>query len=178
MLLKLLAASVVLLVGCSETPNIGQSEQERGQANSEVEASHKSLSSHGIPLDDIGQKYLIRNAKRPGVTVLPSGLQFEVIDSGEGRSPLVTSNVVTHYHGSFVNGDVFDSSIERGEPAEFPVNRVIPGWTEALQLMKEGDKWRLVLPPDIAYGEKGAAGGLIPPNSVLVFEVELIEVKG
>ena len=119
-----------------------------------------------------------KNSKKPGVKVLPSGLQFEVIYSGEGRTPLVTSNVVTHYHGTFVDGDVFDSSIERGEPAEFPVNRVIPGWTEALQLMKEGDKWRLVLPPDIAYGEKGAAGGLIPPNSVLVFEVELIEVKG
>jgi FKBP-type peptidyl-prolyl cis-trans isomerase FklB len=118
------------------------------------------------------------NAQKPGVKVMPSGLQFEIIESGEGRSPLATSNVVTHYHGTFVNGDVFDSSVDRGAPSEFPVNRVIAGWTEALQMMKEGDKWRLVLPPEIAYGEKGAAGGLIPPNTVLVFEVELIEVKG
>jgi len=117
------------------------------------------------------------NAQKPGVKVMPSGLQFEIIESGEGRSPLATSNVLTHYHGTFVNGDVFDSSVDRGAPAEFPVNRVIAGWTEALQMMKEGDKWRLVLPPEIAYGERGA-GGLIPPNTVLVFEVELIEVKG
>ena len=178
MLLKLLAAAVVLLVSCSETSDLGQSEQERGHGNSGFNPSQQSVSSEGIPIHDIGQEYLDKNSKKPGVKVLPSGLQFEVIYSGEGRTPLVTSNVVTHYHGTFVDGDVFDSSIERGEPAEFPVNQVIPGWTEALQLMKEGDKWRLVLPPDIAYGEKGAAGGLIPPNSVLVFEVELIEVKG
>jgi FKBP-type peptidyl-prolyl cis-trans isomerase FklB len=125
----------------------------------------------------IGQEYLYINAQKPGVKVMPSGLQFEIIESGEGRSPLATSNVVTHYHGTFVNGDVFDSSVDRGTPAEFPVNGVIKGWTEALKMMKEGDKWRLVVPPEIAYGERGAAGGLIAPNTVLEFEVELIEVK-
>ena len=155
---KLIIVALLLLAGCSETQEKSQSQVAQGQQN--------------------GQEYLYINAKKPGVKVMPSGLQFEIIESGEGRSPLATSNVVTHYHGTFVNGDVFDSSVDRGTPAEFPVNGVIKGWTEALQMMKEGDKWRLVLPPEIAYGERGAAGGLIAPNTVLVFEVELIEVKG
>lgn len=126
---------------------------------------------------DPGQAYLHINAQKPNVKVTASGLQFEILESGEGASPGLTSRVVTHYRGSFIDGQVFDSSLDRGEPAEFPVNRVIPGWTEALQMMKEGDKWRLVIPSDLAYGERGAGGGRIPPNSVLVFEVELIEVK-
>lgn len=155
---KLIIVALLLLAGCSETQIESQSQVAQGQQN--------------------GQEYLYINAQKPGVTVMPSGLQFEIIESGEGRSPLATSNVVTHYHGTFVNGEVFDSSVDRGTPAEFPVNGVIKGWTEALQMMKEGDKWRLVLPPEIAYGERGAAGGLIAPNTVLVFEVELIEVKG
>ena len=148
------------------------------QELTQQELTQQELTQTELVQHDPGQAYLYINAQKPGVKVMPSGLQFEIIESGEGRSPLATSNVVTHYHGTFVNGDVFDSSVDRGEPSEFPVNRVIAGWTEALQMMKEGDKWRLVLPPEIAYGEKGAAGGLIPPNTVLVFEVELIEVKG
>lgn len=123
-----------------------------------------------------GEAYLHINAQKPGVKVLPSGLQFEIIENGSGRSPGLTSTVLTHYHGTFTNGDVFDSSVERGEPASFPVNRVIAGWTEALQMMREGDIWRLVIPANLAYGERGAGGGRIPPNSVLIFEVELIEV--
>ena len=154
---KLITVALLLLAGCSETQKESQSQVAQGQQN--------------------GQEYLYINAQKPGVKVMPSGLQFEIIESGEGRSPLATSNVVTHYHGTFVNGEVFDSSVDRGTPAEFPVNGVIKGWTEALQMMKEGDKWRLVLPPEIAYGERGAAGGLIAPNTVLEFEVELIEVK-
>lgn len=125
---------------------------------------------------DPGQAYLHINARKAGVQVLTSGLQFEILTNGEGASPELTSRVVTHYHGRFVDGTVFDSSVDRGQPLEFPVNGVIAGWTEALQMMKEGDKWRLVIPPHLAYGEKGAAG-VIPPNSVLVFDVELIEVK-
>ena len=123
-----------------------------------------------------GQAYMHINALKPNVNVLESGLQFEILEGGEGKSPGPGSNVVTHYHGTFINGDVFDSSIERGKPAQFPVNRVIKGWTEALQMMKEGDVWRLVIPPHLGYGEHGA-GDTIPPDTVLVFELELIEVK-
>jgi FKBP-type peptidyl-prolyl cis-trans isomerase len=126
---------------------------------------------------DEGKAYLHINAQNPAVKVLESGLQFEILKSGTGKTPGLTSNVVTHYHGTLTNGEVFDSSVERGKPAEFPVNRVIAGWTEALQMMKEGDKWRLVIPPHLGYGERGAAGGKIPPNTVLIFEVELIKVK-
>ena len=191
---KLMPAALLLLAGCSETQETSQSQvvQEQ-QPSQEIQASQtvsqpevaaepghaeQELIHQELTHQDPGQAYLYINAQKPGVKVMPSGLQFEIIESGEGRSPLATSNVLTHYHGTFVNGDVFDSSVDRGAPAEFPVNRVIAGWTEALQMMKEGDKWRLVLPPEIAYGERGAAGGLIPPNTVLVFEVELIEVKG
>lgn len=145
------------------------------------EAAGKLASSVDVSADDTmpqdpGAAYLYINAQKPNVKVLSSGLQFEILTAGEGRSPELTSTVVTHYHGSFVDGTVFDSSVDRGAPAQFPVNRVIAGWTEALQMMKEGDKWRLVIPPDLAYGEKGAGGGRIPGNSVLIFEVELIQV--
>jgi FKBP-type peptidyl-prolyl cis-trans isomerase FklB len=123
-----------------------------------------------------GEAYLHINAQKPGVKVMASGLQFEIIESGNGRMPGPTSTVLTHYHGTFPNGEVFDSSVERGEPARFPVNRVIKGWTEALQMMKEGDIWKLAIPPGLAYGETGTGGGRVPPNTVLVYEVELIEV--
>ena len=190
---KLIPAALLLLAGCSEPQEASQPqvaheqqpslEMQASQAVSQPEVAAESglaeqefVEQERIQ-DDPGRAYLYINAQNPGVKVMPSGLQFEIIESGEGRSPSATSTVVTHYHGTFVNGDVFDSSVDRGAPAEFPVNRVIAGWTEALQMMKEGDKWRLVLPPEIAYGERGA-GGLIPPNTVLVFEVELIEVRG
>ena len=109
------------------------------------------------------------------MTTLESGLQYEVLVEGSGPKPSAEDTVVTHYHGTLTDGTVFDSSVERGSPASFPVNRVIPGWTEALQLMGVGSKWRLVIPPELAYGERGA-GGAIPPNSTLVFEVELLEI--
>jgi FKBP-type peptidyl-prolyl cis-trans isomerase len=110
------------------------------------------------------------------VMTTASGLQYEVLASGTGKSPTATDKVTVHYRGTLTDGTEFDSSYKRGQPAVFPVNRVIPGWTEALQLMKEGDKWRLTIPPQLAYGERGA-GRLIPPNSTLVFEVELIKVN-
>ena len=123
-----------------------------------------------------GVEYLEKNAKRNGVQVTESGLQYEVLAKGEGEKAQLNSTVVTHYTGQFPSGDVFDSSLERGQPAEFPVTGVIAGWTEALQLMSVGDKWRLVIPSDLAYGTAGA-GGSIPPNAVLVFELELLEIK-
>lgn len=121
-----------------------------------------------------GREYLQENAKREGVTVLPSGLQFEVLVSGEGARPGPTDHVRTHYHGTLIDGTVFDSSYERGEPAEFPVNGVIAGWVEALQLMNVGSKWRLHVPSELAYG--GQAAGSIPPHSALVFDVELLDI--
>lgn len=122
-----------------------------------------------------GRDYLEQNKARPGVTVTASGLQYEVLRSGDGAKPTASNTVKVHYHGTLTDGTVFDSSVERGEPVEFPVTGVIKGWVEALQLMSVGDKWKLTIPSDLAYGPRAA--GDIPPNSVLVFEVELLEVK-
>lgn len=122
-----------------------------------------------------GEAFLAENKKKSGVVVLPSGLQYEVLTEGKGKKPAATDRVQCHYHGTLINGEVFDSSIERGEPAVFGVSQVIPGWVEALQLMLEGSKWRLFIPSDLAYGENGA-GGKIAPNSTLIFDVELLKV--
>ena len=122
-----------------------------------------------------GETFLAANAKKEGVTVLPSGLQYKVLKSGEGRKPGRTDKVRCHYEGTFPNGHKFDSSYDRNEPAVFGVNQVIAGWTEALQLMSEGSAWELYIPYNLAYGEAGAPGA-IPPYSALVFKVELIEV--
>ena len=123
-----------------------------------------------------GEKYLSENAKKEGVTTLPSGLQYKVLKEGNGKSPKATDKVVCHYEGMLVDGTMFDSSIQRGEPATFPLNGVIAGWTEGLQLMKEGAKYRFFIPYQLGYGERGA-GASIPPFATLVFDVELIEVK-
>ena len=122
-----------------------------------------------------GQAYLAENAKREEVTVTESGLQYEVLTQGEGDVPALTSTVRTHYHGTLLDGSVFDSSYDRGEPAEFPVNGVIKGWTEALQFMKVGTKLKLHVPAELAYGEQGA-GGAIGPHSTLIFDVELLDI--
>lgn len=122
-----------------------------------------------------GEAFLADNAKRDEVTVTESGLQYEVLTAGEGDKPSATSTVRTHYHGTLIDGTVFDSSYDRGQPAEFPVNGVIKGWTEALQMMTVGSKWRLYVPYELAYGEQGA-GGAIGPYSTLVFDVELLDI--
>ncbi len=124
-----------------------------------------------------GERFLAENAKRDGVTTTATGLQYEVLAEGSGDSPKETDQVTVHYHGTLIDGTVFDSSVERGQPATFPVNGVIPGWVEALQLMKPGAKYKLFIPSNLAYGERGA-GGSIGPNATLIFEVELISVGG
>ena len=128
------------------------------------------------PMIEEGKKFLAENAKKPGIKTTASGLQYEVISSGTGATPKLTDQVTTHYRGTLINGKQFDSSYDRGEPATFPVNGVIKGWTEALQLMKEGDKWRLYIPYNLAYGERGA-GQDIPPYSALIFDIELLKVN-
>ena len=123
-----------------------------------------------------GQALLDENAKKEGVTTTASGLQYEVLTNGTGATPVETDQVTVHYHGTLVDGTVFDSSVERGQPATFPVNGVIPGWVEALQLMNVGSKYKLYIPSDLAYGERGA-GGSIGPNETLIFEVELLSIN-
>ncbi|MEM7551562.1 MAG: FKBP-type peptidyl-prolyl cis-trans isomerase [Bacteroidota bacterium] len=122
-----------------------------------------------------GKAFLEENGKKEGIITLESGLQYEVLEEGSGKTPAATDKVTTHYHGTLIDGTVFDSSVDRGEPIQFPVNGVIPGWTEALQLMKEGSKWKLYVPSELAYKERGA-GQVIGPHSTLIFEVELISV--
>jgi FKBP-type peptidyl-prolyl cis-trans isomerase FklB len=123
-----------------------------------------------------GEDFLAQNKTKEGVKTLPSGLQYQILQPGNGKSPSRTDKVTTHYHGTLIDGTVFDSSYERGQPATFPVSGVIAGWTEALQLMQEGAKWRLYIPSDLAYGARGA-GSDIGPNTALIFDVELISVN-
>ncbi len=121
-----------------------------------------------------GDKFLAANAKKEGIQTTKSGLQYKILKEGKGPSPQAGDVVRTHYHGTYINGDVFDSSVESKEPAEFAVNRVIPAWTEALQQMKVGSKWQLFVPSELAYGESGFQD--IPPNKTLIFEVELLDI--
>ena len=141
--------------------------QEKKQRAAAAE-KHKALKAEG-------EQYLAENAKKPGVVILPSGLQYQVLREGNGKKPKATDSVRCHYEGMLVDGTLFDSSIQRGEPATFPLNGVIAGWTEGLQLMQEGAKYRFFIPYHLGYGERGA-GGSIPPFAALVFDVELIEV--
>ncbi len=122
-----------------------------------------------------GKTFLAENSKKEGIVTLPSGLQYEVITEGNGKKPAATDRVKCHYEGTLIDGTLFDSSIKRGQPAVFGLNQVIKGWTEALQLMSEGSKWRLFIPAELGYGAQ-QAGEMIPPYSTLIFEVELIEV--
>ena len=122
-----------------------------------------------------GKEYQEIMRHKSGVVTLPSGLQYEIIKEGSGAKPKATDKVRVHYHGTLINGVVFDSSVERGEPAEFPLNAVIPGWTQILQLMPVGSKWRVVIPSELAYGSRGA-GDVIRPNMTLIFEIELLDI--
>lgn len=140
------------------------------------EKQRAAAAEMGKKAKEEGEKYLAENAKKEGVVTLPSGLQYLVIKEGNGKRPKATDKVKCHYEGMLVDGKLFDSSVQRGEPATFPLNQVIAGWTEGLQLMTEGSKYRFFIPYTLGYGERGA-GASIPPFAALVFDVELIEVQ-
>lgn len=185
--------------------NIAQNMKQQGMHELEAEFLAKGLidflseNSLGVPAEEVqgilqdyfqklqekqfaknieeGKAFLAENAKREEVTVLTSGLQYEVIKEGNGDKPKATDKVTTHYHGTLINGDVFDSSVQRGEPATFPVNGVIQGWVEALQLMPVGSKWKLYIPSELAYGANPHPGGPIEPHATLIFDIELISIN-
>lgn len=155
-----------------ETPKMTDQEAQQLVGN----FLRKQQEEAGKAVREDGEKFLAENAQKEGVTVLPSGLQYTVIKEGEGRKPKATDRVKCHYEGTLPNGTVFDSSYRRGEPAVFPLNGVIAGWTEGVQLMSEGAKYRFFIPYNLAYGERGA-GQAIPPYAALVFDVELISIE-
>ena len=140
------------------------------------EKKMENAKAAGMKNKSEGEAFLTENAKKPGVVSLPSGLQYRIITEGKGKKPTASSTVTTQYRGKLLDGTEFDSSYKRGQPATFPVSGVIKGWTEALQMMKEGSRWELYIPASLAYGEHGA-GGVIPPNATLIFEIELVSVK-
>ena len=147
------------------------------QANQYIQQYvQKQAAAAGAEARQEGEAFLEQNAKRPEVKVTESGLQYEVLQEGSGASPSATETVKVHYHGTLIDGTVFDSSVERGQTIEFPLNRVIAGWTEGLQLMQEGAKYRFFIPYDLAYGPQGSQPS-IPPYAALIFDVELFEVK-
>jgi FKBP-type peptidyl-prolyl cis-trans isomerase FklB len=135
----------------------------------------KSANAAGYKNKKLGEAFLAANKTKPGVKTLPSGIQYLVLKEGTGKQPKATDEVKVHYHGTLIDGTVFDSSVNRGEPATFRLDQVIPGWTESVQKMKEGSKWRVFIPSDLAYGPRGPAP--IGPNATLIFEIELLEVK-
>ena len=161
----------------NEQMTMAESQKVVNQFFQEAEAKQRAKAAEmGKAAKAEGEKYLADNAKKDGVITTKSGLQYMVLQEGTGKSPKATDSVKCHYEGFLIDGTVFDSSIQRGEPATFPLGGVIAGWTEGLQLMKEGGKTRFFIPYNLAYGESGAAGS-IPPYAVLIFDVELIEVK-
>lgn len=155
--------------------SLSQAEVQEAMMALQQEMSQKQNAA-GAANQEAGERFLEENKSKEGVETLPSGLQYIVLKEGTGKSPSATDTVTTHYHGTLIDGTTFDSSYERGQPATFPVNGVIAGWTEALQKMKEGAKWRLFIPANLAYGAQGA-GDVIGPNSTLIFDVELLQVK-
>ena len=168
-----------VLAGLADSLNGVESAVSHDDLNEAFGEMHKRIQAaeaeKGQVMAAEGEKFLALNAEREEVSVTESGLQFEVLTEGTGEKPTKTSTVRTHYHGTLIDGTVFDSSVERNDPAEFPVGGVIAGWTEALQMMPVGSKWRLYIPHTLAYGERGA-GGAIAPYSALVFEVELLDI--
>ena len=166
-----MAMAALFMMGMASCNNTENSES---TANTEEAAADT-----GMVIKDnltIGREFLAENAKNDSVKVTESGLQYMVLKEGNGAKPSPTDEVTVHYTGKLINGTVFDSSVERGEPATFPLNGVIPGWTEGLQLMSEGSKYRLFIPSELAYGERGAGKDILP-NSTLIFDVELIKVN-
>jgi FKBP-type peptidyl-prolyl cis-trans isomerase FklB len=157
------------------TIKLTQSEiqQQFALLNAEIEAGNKKAMTEELQR---GREFLAENKKQEGVVETPSGLQYKVVKMGDGRKPKATDTVRVHYHGTLIDGTVFDSSVQRGEPIEFPLNHVITGWTEGLQLMPVGSKFIFFIPPQLAYGEQSPSP-LIKPNSTLIFEVELFDVK-
>lgn len=151
-----------------------QTKIEEGQAKAEAKRDEELKEQYADKVKE-GEEFLAENGKREGVVTLPSGLQYEVIKEGNGDKPTASDRVKVHYHGTLIDGTVFDSSIDRGEPTSFGVTQVIPGWTEALQLMPVGSKWKLYIPSDIAYGSRDT--GTIKPFSTLIFDVELIDIE-
>jgi FKBP-type peptidyl-prolyl cis-trans isomerase FklB len=150
--------------------------EEMSKAYTEIQAQiQKEVAAEAQENLKVGQDFLAQNKTKDGIQETESGLQYEVLVEGKGEIPEATSKVKTHYHGTFIDGRIIDSSVDRGEPATFPVNGVIRGWTEALTMMPVGSKWKLYIPSDLAYGSQGASGS-IPPNTTLVFEVELLEI--
>ncbi len=159
----------------NESP-IQVSEEELNAAYTVVQEAIKAQEADKAKkMVELSQSFLEENAKRDGVQVLASGLQYEILEAGDGAIPTAEASVKTHYHGTFIDGQVFDSSVDRGEPATFGVTQVIAGWTEALQLMPTGSKWRLFIPANLAYGDAGAPPS-IPGGAALVFEIHLIDI--
>lgn len=142
-------------------------------ASDKLREAHNAKSQANL---QAGEAFLKENASKPGIVTLPSGAQYEILKEGNGPKPSVSSNVTCHYHGTLIDGTVFDSSVKRGQPATFPLSAVIKGWTEVLQLMPMGSKWRLFLPPGLAYGDRQVSAA-IGPNSTLIFEVELLGIR-
>lgn len=171
------AQAIKDVIGGSELKISNQESQQIVQEffQKQEEQQRAAAAEKGKVAKEQGESYLSENAKKDGVVVLPSGLQYQVLQEGTGKKPKATDQVKCHYEGMLVDGTMFDSSIQRGEPATFPLNGVIAGWTEGLQLMSEGAKYRFFIPYHLGYGERGA-GASIPPFAALVFDVELIEV--
>jgi FKBP-type peptidyl-prolyl cis-trans isomerase FklB len=164
------------VLGLSDVLNEKQPAITYDEAKQVINAYFMKLQQEKLEINKkAGEEFLNINKGRAGVVALPSGLQYQVLKMGEGDKPKATDKVKCHYHGTLIDGRVFDSSVERGQPAVFGVNQVIAGWVEALQLMPVGSKWRLFIPSELAYGENGA-GELIEPNSTLIFDVELLEI--
>ncbi len=166
----LMAAMRTAMKGDSTSLN---AQQAQGVIQAYLGAKQKEKADAALA---VGKKFLEENKKKPGVIELPSGLQYQVIKDGTGPSPTLTDTVTVHYHGTLLDGTVFDSSVDRGQPATYNVNGFVQGWQEALQLMKVGSKWKLFVPPALGYGDR--ANGKVPANSVMTFEMELISIKG
>ncbi|HVV04334.1 MAG TPA: FKBP-type peptidyl-prolyl cis-trans isomerase [Puia sp.] len=168
--------TVMLVKAINDVRNNGKLVMNEEQANTcMTNFMHKAQEERSAGNKKIGEEFLAANKSKPGVVTLPSGLQYMVLKEGTGPKPGPTDKVKVHYHGTLIDGRVFDSSVDRGQPIELSVNGVIPGWTEALQLMPVGSKWKLFIPSNLAYGDQ-QAGPLISPGSTLIFEVELLDI--